>query len=108
MICSVPSNRNQDPREYLPFLRKLQQLPDDRRRFEIDNYLGRWAKALKHLHALSAYDEIRSYVIKHELYKEAIDLFKYQQEQLRDMTHVYADFLYDQSKYKDAGIGMAL
>ncbi|EAW10179.1 Elongator subunit IKI3 [Aspergillus clavatus NRRL 1] len=100
----VAQQAQRDPREYLPFLRKLQQLPDDRRRFEIDNYLGRWAKALKHLHALSAYDEIRSYVIKHELYKEAIDLFKYQQEQLRDMTHVYADFLYDQSKYKDAGI----
>ncbi|KEY76028.1 killer toxin sensitivity protein IKI3 [Aspergillus fumigatus] len=93
-----------DPREYLPFLRKLQQLPEDRRRFEIDNYLGRWAKALKHLHALNAYDEIRVYVIKHELYKEAIDLFKYQPEQLRDITHIYADFLHDHSKYKEAGI----
>ncbi|KAH1989616.1 hypothetical protein KXV33_008924 [Aspergillus fumigatus] len=100
----VAQQAQRDPREYLPFLRKLQQLPEDRRRFEIDNYLGRWAKALKHLHALNAYDEIRVYVIKHELYKEAIDLFKYQPEQLRDITHIYADFLHDHSKYKEAGI----
>jgi elongator complex protein 1 len=100
----VAQQAQRDPREYLPFLRKLQQLPDDRRRFEIDNYLGRWAKALKHLHTLNAYDEMRAYVIKHELYKEAIDLFKYQPEQLRDITHIYADFLHDHSKYKEAGI----
>ncbi|RHZ73514.1 hypothetical protein CDV55_109099 [Aspergillus turcosus] len=100
----VAQQAQRDPREYLPFLRKLQQLPDDRRRFEIDNYLGRWAKALKHLHTLNAYDEMRAYVIKHELYKDAIDLFKYQPEQLRDMTHLYADFLHDHSKYKEAGI----
>ncbi|KAF7114330.1 hypothetical protein CNMCM5793_008282 [Aspergillus hiratsukae] len=100
----VAQQAQRDPREYLPFLRKLQQLPEDRPRFEIDNYLGRWAKALKHLHTLNAYDEMRAYVIKHELYKEAIDLFKYQPEQLRDMTHLYADFLHDHSKYKEAGI----
>jgi hypothetical protein len=102
------SNDIQDPREYLPFLRKLQQLPDLRRQFEIDSYLGRWTKALRHLHALNAHDELRAYAIKHVLYKDAIDLYKYQQEQLYDITHLYADYLYDQSKYKEAGIGMSL
>ena len=82
-------------------MRKLQQLPELRRQFEIDNYLGRWAKALGHLHVLNAHDELRAYAIKHVLYKDAIDLYKYQQEQLRDMTNLYADYLYDQSKYKE-------
>lgn len=31
-------------------------------------------------------------------------MFKYQPEQLRDITHIYADFLHDHSKYKEAGI----
>ncbi|KAF9887867.1 hypothetical protein FE257_009527 [Aspergillus nanangensis] len=100
----VAQQAQRDPREYLPFLRKLQQLPELRRQFEIDNYLGRWTKALRHLHKLNAYDELRAYTIKHILYKDAIDVYKYQPEQLHDITNIYADYLYDQSKYKEAGI----
>ncbi|PYH95176.1 killer toxin sensitivity protein [Aspergillus ellipticus CBS 707.79] len=100
----VAQQAQRDPREYLPFLRKLQQLPELRRYYEIDNYLGRTSKAIKHLHALNAHDEIRAYAIKHVLYKDAIDLYKYQPEQLRDLTHLHADYLYDRSQYKDAGI----
>ncbi|RDW57132.1 Elongator subunit IKI3 [Aspergillus mulundensis] len=100
----VAQQAQRDPREYLPFLRKLQQLPDLRRYFEIDNYLGRWAKALGHLHGVGAHDELREYVVKHVLYKDAIDIYKYQPDQLRDVTHLYAKHLYEESQYKDAGI----
>ncbi|KAL4775486.1 IKI3 family-domain-containing protein [Aspergillus nidulans var. acristatus] len=100
----VAQQAQRDPREYLPFLRKLQQLPDLRRFFEIDNYLGRWEKALGHLHGLRAHDELREYVVKHVLYKDAIDMYKYEPEQLRDITHLYANHLYQESQYKDAGI----
>ncbi|KAI3091561.1 hypothetical protein CBS147343_791 [Aspergillus niger] len=100
----VAQQAQRDPREYLPFLRKLQQQPELRRYFEIDNYLGRTSKAIKHLHALNAHDELRAYTIKHVLYKDAIDLYKYQAEQLREMTNLYADYLFDRSKYKEAGI----
>ncbi|KAL2809968.1 IKI3 family-domain-containing protein [Aspergillus granulosus] len=100
----VAQQAQRDPREYLPFLRKLQQLPDLRRYYEIDNYLGRWAKALKHLHALGVHDELREYTVKHVLYKDAIDIYKYQPELLHQITQLYADYLYGESKYKDAGI----
>lgn len=96
----------QDPREYLPFLRKLQKLTERRRQFEIDNHLSRFAKALKHLHALDAHDEIQTYVTKHVLYREALDLYKYQPERQREITQIYAGYLQDQSQYKDAAIGM--
>ncbi|KAL4927181.1 Elongator subunit IKI3 [Aspergillus undulatus] len=100
----VAQQAQRDPREYIPFLRKLQQLPELRRQFEIDNYLGRWAKALGHLHGLGVHDELREYVVKHVLYTDAIGIYKYQPEQLRDITRLYADYLYEESKYKDAGI----
>ncbi|KAJ0420730.1 IKI3 family-domain-containing protein [Aspergillus carlsbadensis] len=100
----VAQQAQRDPREYLPFLRKLQQLPELRRYYEIDNYLGRWAKALKHLHALGVHDELREYTVKHVLYKDAIDIYKYQPELLHQITHLYADYLYGESKYQDAGI----
>lgn len=102
----VAQQAQRDPREYLPFLRKLQQLPELRRYFEIDNYLGRWTKALGHLHGLGVHDELREYVAKHALYKDAIDIYKYEPENLRDITHLYANHLQEESKYKDAGIGM--
>ncbi|KAJ5501455.1 hypothetical protein N7453_006272 [Penicillium expansum] len=100
----VAQQAQMDPREYLPFLRKLQQLPETRRKFEIDNHLSRFEKALGHLYALNAHDEIGAYVVKHVLYKEALELYKYQTEQQRQITELYADYLQDQSKYKDAAI----
>ncbi|KAL2867913.1 Elongator subunit IKI3 [Aspergillus lucknowensis] len=100
----VAQQAQRDPREYLPFLRKLQQLPELRRQYEIDNYLGRWAKALKHLHGLGLYDEVREYAVTHVLYKDAIDTYKYQPGQLREITLLYANYLYEESKYRDAGI----
>lgn len=83
-------------------------MPELRRQFEIDNYLGRWAKALKSLHKLNADDELRAYAVKHVLYKDAIDVYKYQPEQLHEITRLYGDYLHDQSKFKEAGIGMLL
>ncbi|KAJ5570934.1 hypothetical protein N7535_004594 [Penicillium sp. DV-2018c] len=100
----VAQQAQMDPREYLPFLRKLQQLPETRRKFEIDNHLSRFQKALGHLYALNAHDEIRAYVVRHVLYKEALELYKYQTEHQREITELYADYLQDQSKYKDAAI----
>lgn len=99
---------SQDPREYLPFLRKLQTLPELRRQFEIDNHLSRFAKALKHLFALVAHDEIRAYVVRHVLYKEALDLYKYNPEEQREITQLYADYLQGDSKHKDAAIGESI
>lgn len=57
------------------------------------------------MYALNAHDEISAYVAKHVLYKEALELYKYQTEYQREITKLYADYLQDQSKYKDAAIG---
>lgn len=62
-------------------------------------------KALKHLYALGSHDELRDYVTKHVLYKEALDIYRYQPEQQREITHLYADYLQGESKHKDAAIG---
>jgi elongator complex protein 1 len=83
-------------------------MPDLRRKYEIDNHLGRHAKALRSLHALKQYDDLKLYAIKHSLYKEALELYKYQPEQHREMSQVYADYLYDQSNYAEAAIGKSI
>ncbi|KAJ5665766.1 uncharacterized protein N7477_008214 [Penicillium maclennaniae] len=100
----VAQQAQMDPREYLPFLRKLQTLPEIRRQFEIDNHLSRFAKALQHLFAINAHEEIRAYVVRHVLYKEALELYKYNPEEQREITQLYAEYLQGDSKHKDAAI----
>ncbi|EGC42114.1 elongator complex protein [Histoplasma capsulatum var. duboisii H88] len=104
LTLMVAQQAQKDPREYLPFLQKLQAMPTLRCQYEIDNHLGRVRKALRSLHTLQAYEELKLYAIKHTLYSDALELYKYQPELLRDMSHLYADYLYDQSNYKEAAI----
>ncbi|KAJ5579148.1 hypothetical protein N7450_008015 [Penicillium hetheringtonii] len=104
LLVAQQAQMMKDPREYLPFLRKLQQLPETRRKFEIDNHLSRFEKALKHLFALAAHEEIQAYVIKHILYKEALEIYKYQPDHQKQITHLYAEYLEGNSKPKDAAI----
>ncbi|EFQ98733.1 elongator complex protein 1 [Nannizzia gypsea CBS 118893] len=104
LTLMVAQQAQRDPREYLPFLQKLHGVSELQRKYEIDNHLGRFTKALKTLHALGSYDDLKLYTIKHSLYKDALVLYKYQPELLRDMTQLYADYLYDQSNYKEAAI----
>lgn len=55
--------------------------------------------------ALGAHDETRAYVVRHVLYKEALELYKYNPEEQREITQLYADYLQSDSKHKDAAIG---
>ncbi|KAM5455745.1 putative elongator complex protein 1 [Microsporum audouinii] len=104
LTLMVAQQAQRDPREYLPFLQKLQGVSELQRKYEIDNHLGRFAKALKSLHALGSYDDLKLYTIKHSLYKDALELYKYQPDLLHDMTKLHADYLYDQSNHKEAAI----
>lgn len=94
----------QDPREYLPHLQSLQDLPETRRKFKIDDQLGRRAKALGHLKELQAFDEVQDYVQKHGLYAEALNMYRYDKIQLEEIMRLYADHLSLNNKHKDAAI----
>lgn len=72
--------------------------------FEIDNHLSRNAKAIKHLHALNAHDELRSYAVKYALYLDALDLYKYQPHHFDTINQLYADYLLTQSRPREAAI----
>lgn len=97
----------QDPREYLPFLQSLQELPTLRRRYTIDNHLGRYGKALQHLYDLGVFHEVTLHTQKHSLYVQALDLYRYQEENLKVILRSYAEHLQRASKQKEAGIGMS-
>ena len=105
-VSQLLTSENQDPREYLPFLQKLQSTPELRRRFSIDDGLGRYAKALRHLYELDVFDEFKAYIVRHHLHDEALKIVRYQSEQLEEVMKLYADHLSRSSNFKDAAIGM--
>lgn len=100
----IAQQSQKDPKEYLPFLRNLQGLSVLRRQYSIDNHLSRFKKALRHLCDLGAFDEVKNYTIKHDLYPEALDFYRYQEDKLRDMMRLYADFLLQKGQSKEAGV----
>ncbi|CAZ85562.1 unnamed protein product [Tuber melanosporum] len=79
LTLMVAQQSQKDPREYLPFLQKLQEMEARRRKFTIDDHLNRPAKACSRLYELGdeVFDEMKDYVVKHELYSVALGLCKY-------------------------------
>ncbi|KAI9801398.1 MAG: hypothetical protein M1825_003377 [Sarcosagium campestre] len=93
-----------DPREYMPFLQGLHDMTPLRRRFAIEDHLGRYPKALHQLHELGAFDELKAYMTKHSLYKDALNIYRYQQDKLPELYNLYARALEERSAFKEAAI----
>ena len=100
----IAQQSQKDPKEYIPFLRNLQGMSVLRRRHSIDNHLGRFKKALRHLCELGAFDEVQDYTMKHKLYPEALDFYRYREDELREIMRLYADFLLQNGEFKEAGV----
>jgi len=100
----VAQQSQKDPREYLPYLQELHDMQPLRQRFAIDNDLKRHRKALTHLHALEVFNELKTYIARHDLYGAAIELFRYDNTRLTELMRLYADYLSGRNRYKEAGI----
>jgi elongator complex protein 1 len=100
----VAQQSQKDPREHLPFMQKLQEMPDLRRRFSIDDHLGRHSKALTHLHALDVFEELQTYTKKHALYKTGLSIYRYIPARHAILTELYAQYLESQSSFKEAAL----
>lgn len=100
----VAQQTQKDPREYLPFLQNLEEMSVLRRQHFIDNYLGRYDKALQHLYELKAIDEVKAYIIKYTLYAQALELYRYEPEHFDVIMRLNAEYLQKNASYKEAGI----
>ncbi len=104
----VAQQSQKDPREYLPFLQMLQELPETRRRFATDDHLERYAKALislKDSDPADETDEVDAYVVKHSLYQPALTMYRYIPARLAEITRLYAEHL--ESKSQNHAAAMA-
>ncbi|KAH8161301.1 hypothetical protein CIB48_g6947 [Xylaria polymorpha] len=100
----VAQQGQRDPREYLPFIQNLHQLPKLRMKFAIDDHLNRHVKALTHLKDVHAHKEAQDYTAKHSLYSAALALYRYDVANLAILRSLYATHLESRSKYREAGL----
>lgn len=100
----VAQQSQKDPREYLPYLQGLQEMPEIRRKFTIDHDLKRHGKALAHLFTMDNFEELKTYMSVHELHSQAVELYKYQAGRLSELMRIYADYSSSRNRFKEAGI----
>lgn len=100
----VAQQSQRDPREYLPFIQNLHQLPEVRRKFSIDDHLSRHSKALVHLQTLNSHQESQDYTVKHSLYADALKLYRHDAHNLAIITRLYAAYLESRSRFREAGL----
>jgi elongator complex protein 1 len=97
----------QDPKEYLPFLREIKQLPDvHMQHFKIDDHLQRRSKALQSLILAgpSHADQVIDYVSMHRLYEDALRFYRHDLPRLQVMHTHFASYLYERAKYSEAAL----
>jgi len=100
----VAQQSQRDPREYLPFIQELHRMPTLNRQFAIDDKLERKEKALGHLKALNNFEDVEKYVVKHNLYQQALGLYRHDEQRHRALTDLYAVYLKSVSRFREAGL----
>ncbi|CAO1627671.1 unnamed protein product [Parajaminaea phylloscopi] len=108
-------SKKKDPREYLPFLRQLREIPsEDRRRFEIDDHLRRHDKALLSLikstgaTAPDAFDEVLEYTKRHRLFGTALQACTSEPKKWRRLQGIYGDYLLGRQKWTESALAFQL
>lgn len=106
----VAQQSQKDPKEYLPFLQKLYEQTDLRKKVMIDTHLKKYSKALDSLilitpeETANIKDEIVDFIIDHELYKHALKLYRYDDKNFNLILNNYANYLHDKTNYVDAAL----
>ncbi|EEB05563.1 elongator subunit Iki3 [Schizosaccharomyces japonicus yFS275] len=105
LALMIAQQSQKDPREYIPFLRAFQKETPLRRKYNIDCHLKRFESALQNLSEIeNAFDEVKNFVVSHKLYSEALKLYRYKKEQRKELLLLYANYLKDNGKAKEAAI----
>ncbi|KAK9466881.1 IKI3 family-domain-containing protein [Lipomyces arxii] len=111
----IARQSQKDPREYLPFINDLQNHVPLRRRFLLDEHLGRHAKALTHLTGMKYDDdgkeifpEVERFIVKHVLYKNALQIYKYEPIKQYAILTLFAKYLKQNGEFKEAGLAYEL
>ncbi|VEU21829.1 DEKNAAC102885 [Brettanomyces naardenensis] len=106
----IAQQSQKDPKEYLPFLQELHVQKDNRKRFMVDTYLKKYEKALDSLRRIDVEEEenieneILTYIVNHQLYKHALQIYRYDSIKFDIVLRSYADYLCGSQKHSEAAL----
>ncbi|XP_026847316.1 putative elongator complex protein 1 [Drosophila persimilis] len=102
----VAQKSQKDPKEFLQYLNELKALPEDYRKFRIDDNLKRYSSAVQHLARCGEehHDEAMEFIRKHSLYTVALSSYKAHPEFHRRLCVAYADHLRASAKLENASL----
>ncbi|RWS23458.1 elongator complex protein 1-like protein, partial [Leptotrombidium deliense] len=106
VVIMVAQQSSKDPKEYLSFVKSLQQIePQDYRNYKIDMHLKRYEKALYNLSLCEGeeyFNECMELVDKHHLYKKALKLLTGTRAQ--QVWKKYGDYLLVKKYFEEAAV----
>jgi len=97
-----------DPKECSALLKRLHQLPLNRRKFEIDVRLKNFSSALKHLYQCEVTDECVEFAEKHKLFEGALKLFRKDTATTRRLRNSFAHHLSSEQRFLEAATFFSL
>ncbi|CAD5114953.1 DgyrCDS3987 [Dimorphilus gyrociliatus] len=105
LVLKVAEKSQKDPKEYIPFLKELQQLDEVYRRFVINKHLKRHKEALPYIcQCIDKFEECLEFISEHSLYAEALRYFKAGSKEFENVCLRYGKYLFEKKKYDQAGL----
>ena len=109
LVLFVAQKSQKDPKEYVPFLNKLNKLEPSYAKFKIDSHLKRYSKAIKHIAELCCNDEAKfeecvELTKKHQLFEVAMEAFVGNASCYQRICVLFGDNLRTRGKLLDASL----
>ncbi|ESN98799.1 hypothetical protein HELRODRAFT_188913 [Helobdella robusta] len=105
LVVMVAEMSHKDPKEFLPYLNELKEMPENLRKYTINMKLKRYSQALKYISACG--DDHFVYCMKlvkeQSLYSEAFNHFKQDTPQYKEIAGAYGDDLKQKRCYETSG-----
>ncbi|EFJ06936.1 hypothetical protein SELMODRAFT_134482 [Selaginella moellendorffii] len=106
LAAMVASHSQRDPKEFLPFLQELEDMPPSIMCYKIDCKLKRYASALRHLSSAGEtyFNEALDHVQSHpELFSLALSIFT-GESQRSSIMEAWGEYFLSQERFEDAAI----
>ncbi len=105
LVIMVAKHTQKDPKEYLPYLRKLQELDPILMKYQINIDLKYYEDALYEISKGGEihFDKSLELIKSHNLYEKAFDHFKENESLFSTVCYNYGEFLMNKKSYFDAG-----
>ncbi|XP_039758294.1 putative elongator complex protein 1 [Pararge aegeria] len=106
LVLLVANKSQKDPKEYVAMLNELNEMDENYKRFTINKHLKRFEKAVQCLARCgpSRYEELKTFVRYHSLYREALGLFSINDNIYKQMADDFGLYLKLKKQYIEAGI----